>query len=291
MLRQELVTIPCPLCGSDELMPFCEDSGMTYQVCAGCGLVFLNPRPAPQALSGDTDTARDQEGSPAAPSAWSLPRVRGFEKGADLIRSHVRRGRLLDIGCGDGRFLSIMYERSELELYGLEPNAPEAARASSLLGLDVFQGTLEEAEYDDGYFDVITMWDVLEHVYDPARELREVRRVLHDGGLLLARVPNLPYFRLKQAVAGGYMRSRGITIFNPRHHLTYLNRDTARLLLQGAGFETMSLRPSRSEYGIGDARLALKTGYHGMASAIYALTCRKIVLTIDLLILARPASG
>ncbi|MBN2025470.1 MAG: class I SAM-dependent methyltransferase [Actinobacteria bacterium] len=291
MSRQELFTIPCPLCGSDELALFCEDSEMTYRRCAGCGLVFLNPRAHSQSFNKDSGAARDEEGSPAALSDWSLPRIKGFLKGAELIRSRVRIGRLLDIGCGDGRFLSIMQGLSELELHGLEPNSIEAARASSLLGIEVFPGTLEDAEYEGGYFDVVTMWDVLEHVDDPVKELREVRRILHDGGLLLARIPNLPYFRLKQRVAGKYMRSRGMTIYNPRHHFTYLDRDTARMLLERTGFAILSLRPSRSEYGMSNARLAAKTGYHFTASLLYALTFRRVILTVDLLILARPASA
>lgn len=295
------VDIPCPLCGSGNLTFFCKDSGMTFRRCAGCGLVFLESAPAPRFLAvgngeageetvADAGAVEHETGGLASLAAWTIPRAKGFAKGARMISRHVRGGRLLDIGCGDGRFLLTMREHGGFELHGLEPDAAEADRASRVLGMEIIPGTLEEADYPEGLFDVVTMWDVLEHVQDPLRELREVRRVLRSDGLLLARVPNLTYFRLKQALAGPYLRSRGMSIYGPRHHLTYLDRSTAGLLLEKAGFEIISMRPSRSEYGVGSLMLAAKTCYHAAASAIYLASLGKAVLAVDLLILARPAS-
>jgi SAM-dependent methyltransferase len=76
-------------------------------------------------------------------------------------------------------------------VYGVELNGAVAQAAREQHQLEVFAGTLEEAGYPAKMFDVVTLWDVLEHLHDPAATLREIHRILKDDGILVVRVPNL----------------------------------------------------------------------------------------------------
>lgn len=98
-------------------------------------------------------------------------------------------GRILDVGCATGRFLTALQKRG-WTVSGLELNPEVAQRARQELGLDVRVGTLESAKFSESSFDLVTMWDVLEHVCSPMRTMREVQRILRPGGWFVFRVPN-----------------------------------------------------------------------------------------------------
>ena len=100
------------------------------------------------------------------------------------------KGRLLDIGCGNGQFLDRMRQLG-WEVVGVEPDELAVSVARERYGLEVFQGSLEEAKFPDRHFDAITMNHVIEHVPDPIGLLKECRRVLRPGGKLVVVTPNI----------------------------------------------------------------------------------------------------
>jgi 2-polyprenyl-3-methyl-5-hydroxy-6-metoxy-1,4-benzoquinol methylase len=100
------------------------------------------------------------------------------------------RGRLLDVGCAAGFFLQVGV-RNGWEVYGVEPSVCMADYARLQSGLNVFRGTVKEAGFPAGHFDVVTMWDVLEHMVDPRAELLEIQRVLKPEGLLVLETQNI----------------------------------------------------------------------------------------------------
>ena len=97
--------------------------------------------------------------------------------------------RLLDVGCGSGEFLQRMRSFG-WEAVGVEPDPVAAARARSA-ALDVRDGLLVDAAFEDDFFDAIVLSHVIEHVHDPVELLRECRRVLRPGGVLKIMTPNL----------------------------------------------------------------------------------------------------
>jgi SAM-dependent methyltransferase len=97
--------------------------------------------------------------------------------------------RLLDVGCGSGDFLQRMRSLG-WEAVGVEPDPVAAARARSA-NLDVRDGLLVDAAFDDDSFDAIVLSHVIEHVHDPVGLLRECGRVLRPGGVLIVMTPNL----------------------------------------------------------------------------------------------------
>jgi SAM-dependent methyltransferase len=92
---------------------------------------------------------------------------------------------------------------------------------------DIFYGELEEANYAGNSFDLVTLWAVLEHIYDPLGTLKEVNRVLAPGGTIVLLVTNF------NSVPARFMRHDDI----PRH-ITMFSKKTIAKMLMLAGFET-----------------------------------------------------
>ncbi len=193
--------VPCPVCGrrdgavvfvgEDRLHPV--PGRYPLRRCA-CGAYYLSPRPTAEALARHyPDAYLPFQGDPSrARRIWRrwdrryamLKRIRAVEAAYG-----APPGRLLDVGCATGAFLSVARDRG-WDGVGLEPH-PEAARyARQRHGLFVLPLPLEAAPFRSGAFDVVTLWDVLEHLPDPRRALRELARLLRPGGLLVLSLPN-----------------------------------------------------------------------------------------------------
>jgi SAM-dependent methyltransferase len=105
--------------------------------------------------------------------------------------SSVRAGRMLDVGCGGGNMAkAIKRERPDLDVHGVDTSRNAIASASaSAQGVEFRVGTAERLPFEDGYFNAVTMFDVLEHLEDPGRVLGEIARVLAPGGLFHIALP------------------------------------------------------------------------------------------------------
>jgi len=134
-----------------------------------------------------TDHTASREPNPLLKRAYAY----GTQKRTRYVTRRKSGGRLLDIGCASGTFLLGMQAHRGWQVQGVEPSVQIAEYARAVHNLDVFPGTLEEANFPNSAFDCVTMWDVLEHVHDPLSTLREINRVLKDDGILVIRVPNL----------------------------------------------------------------------------------------------------
>jgi SAM-dependent methyltransferase len=107
------------------------------------------------------------------------------------IERYQRSGRLLDVGCATGNFLHEVRRRGGWEVVGVEPNRDAAAFAMRWFGHQVSVGTLADAAFPPASFDVITMWNVFEHLHNPWSGLQRVRDLLRDGGLFVFSIPNV----------------------------------------------------------------------------------------------------
>ncbi|HSJ56543.1 MAG TPA: class I SAM-dependent methyltransferase, partial [Anaerolineae bacterium] len=160
--------------------------------CRRCGLIYLNPRPTPSAIGRYYP---DDYRPYIAPVRAARKRVTrwdaryGLYKRLRVVSAHQATGRLLDVGCATGDFLAFAQE-SGWETHGVELVEPAAAYCRDVLGLHVVTGDLLDAAYPDAHFDAITLWNVFEHLYDPAATLQELRRIVKPGGWLVMAVPN-----------------------------------------------------------------------------------------------------
>jgi SAM-dependent methyltransferase len=259
-------TVPCPGCGGDRWAVTYQgrdwtlgyDTVLQVVRCEGCGLHYTNPRPRLDQLgryypddyhcyqgvagSGESDVSgaslralvlRDAYGTPAVrPRGWrrAMARAAQVVRRADRFGAGVPfrgQGRLLDFGCGEGKFLRRMAGLG-WDVTGLDFGAAAVAgvRAS---GLKALLGSLPHPELPPASFDVVTMRQALEHVPDPRGVLRAAREVLAPGGLLVVEVPNYASWEAE------HFGDASMLIDLPRH-LLHFTPPTLASLLEGCGF-------------------------------------------------------
>lgn len=224
-------TTTCNLCGTaqwtnlftvPDFLLGREDVQATFVKCAQCGLIYQNPRPTPEEMGRHYPS--EYELFSSAPdstnTSWMLSRAvhYGMGKRAAFVTRHKKAGRLLDVGCAIGSFMNEMRQRPDWEVEGIEVSEVASRIARERYGLPVRTGTLEQAQLPSDCFDVVTMWDVLEHVHDPKATLREVRRILKPSGVLVARVPNASGWdaRIFGRYWAGFEPPRHLYVFTPR---------------------------------------------------------------------------
>lgn len=143
-------------------------------------------------------------------------------------------GRVLDIGCGSGGYLAFLAGLG-WTCHGVEPGSNSRDYAQGVLGLTVHPGPLKACRFPDQWFDVVTMWHVIEHLADPLETLREIHRVLKRDGIVLLRTPNVESWeaRVFQGSWYGVDAPRHLYLFSPQ---------TLGALLVKAGFVTTDVR-------------------------------------------------
>jgi SAM-dependent methyltransferase len=230
----------CPVCGSAssrDIAPDRFDTKNRYLRCDGCGSGFSLLRAA-----DPDETARIHTEAYYAPGHDELREVPAAEAYflARLVRFRSA-GRLLDVGCGRGRWLRYVKDRTSFDVEGVEPSPEAAEYARSVRGLTVRTGDLSSAGYDDGSFDVVYLRNVLEHVADPGAFAGELRRILKPGGLAAVHVPNdasLTNGLKRHLYRAGLVRECGALIYPV--HLTGLTPDSLDLLFREGGFERLA---------------------------------------------------
>lgn len=235
--------VKCNLCGSDhykvhlvrgDLNLFLDGEFRLVQ-CLNCGLIYLNPRPTPDELTALYPDNYDQYNIAVCdePSLCTrLDRRYGLHKRCRAIMRYKRQGRLLDVGCATGDFLDAMRSYPGWEVYGIELNEYASEYARTRLGLVVKTGTLDSVDFPEHWFDVVTLWNVLEHLPDPLSALKTTHRLLKPGGLLVLNTPNLD--SLDARIFGPYWIGYEL----PRH-LYVFSRRTLRALVEKAGFSIL----------------------------------------------------
>jgi len=229
-------SVPCPLCQGRSYRPLFVHGGEQHVRCLDCGLLYVSPR-LPRA---QIEAFYEEEYYALGQQIDYDARVGFFAGVAARLETLVRPGRLLDVGCGYGQFLLACRQRG-WQVAGVELGGAACARAREA-GLEVFQGTLEQAAFAEGSFDAVTLWNVLDHLVDPLEEARRVLRVLRPGGLFYFRVPNAAFHLPAKRVLGllESLGLRDVTTF----HLISLDARTARLLLERAGFAEVRVQNS-----------------------------------------------
>ncbi len=135
--------------------------------------------------------------------------------------------KILDIGCGNGEFLSRI-SNTKFEKFGIEINA-EGYELCKGKNLKVFNKELKDLKFQDNFFDVVTLWHVIEHLENPIDTIKSVKRVLKEDGILVIAVPNTDSLGFK------YGQNFWFHLDSPRH-LMLFNKKSLKYLLNNAGF-------------------------------------------------------
>ncbi|RLG44908.1 MAG: hypothetical protein DRN81_03330 [Thermoproteota archaeon] len=239
----------CPICGaSDPHLIFQVEDRLYKELnlgkgevvnrvhqCPECGVGFLSPR----FDQGELLTLYDAwyESHPemkSLNSSFSQRKIRAFRRYhmRKLRRLSPRKGRVLDVGCGGGLFLYLC-QREGWEVHGVELSRKAVEFAVQLLGDKVKVGIFRETEYPVLYFDVISMFDYIEHTRTPLEDLIHARELLKRGGILIGTTPN---WRSLQA---RWMGKEWVGIISD--HLFYYTPQSLRGVLRRAGFEVLEI--------------------------------------------------
>ncbi len=240
--------------------------------CGKCGLVYTNPRLKSEYVYRQYQTAVDP-----VYLAEKKGRHLTFTNSLNEIEKIGPKGKILDVGCYAGFFLEVAKENG-WQACGVEPSRWASEYAKDTLGLDVKTMALEQAGFREKQFDVITLWDTLEHLMDPVSTLKETHRVLKDEGLVCASTMNVN--SLFARILG--KRWPHLMLM----HMYYYSPDTLVKLFARCGFKITSIcshkRILRMGYLIG------KFGYFSpKISDVLALFSKKLgmdglPITIDL---------
>lgn len=171
----------CLLCGSTTLLPL-RDYELAYLVkCSACSFVFSGRKPTAQELT------TYYRGYPRDTTLSSVTRSRYL----DLLKSlekYRKSNNLLDIGCGDGHFLTVAKERG-WKVYGTE-YTDEAVAIGEKKGITMRKGRLSDISFGPEFFDVVTSFEVIEHINDPLDEVKTIHGLLRPGGCCYITTPN-----------------------------------------------------------------------------------------------------
>jgi SAM-dependent methyltransferase len=198
--------------------------------CLDCGMVFNEPPPSETGHLAEYEAISDPEYLEQREA-----RRRTYERELERIERHGKGRDLLDVGCYSGFFLDQARSRG-YRVKGVEPSRWAVEHARGELGLDVFHGPVEAFETAER-FDLVTMWDVIEHLVDPVGTLRKIHGLLRPGGLLAFTTHNL------DSLAARVLRGR-YPFFMEMHTIHLRDRTRDRLLAE-TGFERLAVLPHR----------------------------------------------
>jgi len=242
---QYLQHLTCPICNSEKIDPFisAEDFFLSHEIfnidfCNSCGVKFTNPLPSPDYLHSYYESeeyishSNSQKG--LINKIYQFVRRITIQSKIRLIKNFVQSGNIIDIGSGSGEFLNEI-QKKDFITTGIEPNANARKYAIDNFKLNI----LDETEINNlniNCFNVITMWHVLEHVYDLDQRIKQIQSLLTENGILVVAVPNSASWDAKHY--GKYWAAYDL----PRH-LYHFDQSTLIRLFQNYGFKLVKSKP------------------------------------------------
>lgn len=236
----------CNLCDSSRVSRYAIFDTHTLMKCRNCGLLFTDQ----SSIKHDALYSKDYFSGVHSnffadctteyeTKIATSQKLQNFQTVLKKIKTVKPTGKFLDIGCATGVFLD-MAKKEGYDVVGVDVSEYACAYAKEHFGLKVHCGKLEDVKLKEKSFDVITMWDVLEHVPDPKIFLAEVRRLLKDEGIIFVLTVNDS--GLMGWVAEGIYLSSFKTIpffthlIHPVHHNYHFTEKHLRRYLESAGF-------------------------------------------------------
>lgn len=240
---EALTEVDCGLCGSAERRLKFQDGPFQVVTCERCGLTYVTPRLTDGALIDEvynegywnSDAAKDRGYTDY--TADERLYLKTYRRRRSIVERHFDApGRVLDVGCAAGYFLRVMADEG-WDVTGLEPSDAIRPHAERLIGAEnVRAGLLGEADLEPASFDLVTMWDVIEHIPDPVSALREVAKLLRPGGKFLVETQNVS--SRAAAVLGKKWQH-----YKHAEHIYHFNPETIADLFARADFEILENRP------------------------------------------------
>lgn len=239
----------CCVCGANNYEPLYKPAHSPGPVvrCKECGFVYVTPIETNKALITEGPVLGDRPSHLLHSSdlneikgSWEEPIIEGYiselrpkQVNAEEALMHInaltgQRGKILDYGCFCGVFLSVAQQQG-WDAYGIEPLVMPSIYARGTFGLKITTDTLRPDTFPEDFFDVVTAFQVFEHIVDPQDSLTKIRRIIKPGGFIAIEVPNIDNI--------------WVNVLKEKHrhfvedHVSFFSANTLSRLLEQMGFK------------------------------------------------------
>lgn len=233
-----LEKVSCPLCKSNSFIKLYPHTYKRIVKCKLCSLIFTNPRLKKRYLKhlyseeyfNNTDSSHFGYENYLADEEKIVKtfskRIKAIEKITD------KKGELLDIGCATGFFMKAA-KNMEWKVEGVEISDFAAEYASKHFKFKVYKDDFLKLNLKENSYDVVTLWDVIEHFYDPKKALIKIRKILKPNGIVVLSTPDV------DSVPAKITQSKWVGYKLSDEHLTYFSPKTLSRLLEETGFKVI----------------------------------------------------
>lgn len=277
----------CLFCKTSEKKVVFREFGIDYFRCKNCGHLFSSfERDAD--YDGYFENIKSEE---EAIEYWNISHNKMYEAFAKKYMNG-KKGKILDVGAGLGFFVKFAGEVEGWESFGVEISKGGFNFAKEKLNLkNFFCGKLEEMNFEGESFDIITMWDVVEHLLKPHSILKKCRELLKEGGFLFLHTPNgevqLIKSKIKKLLFG---EKEGKHYLEAKDHLNLFRGSSISKLIKECGFKTVEfihLPPIQSVAGENSSfKLTVKNLWWRSSVVLYFMSLKRINID-NLFVVAR----
>ena len=230
----------CPVCSSTDYVKIFSKEGGTYVKCRSCSMVYLNPVFKDEAIIEYYKTNHTEQAEVVESDTDNFY-VNIYNGGLDSIQKVVTNiYNILDVGCSSGTFLDLAKKRG-LNTYGIELNKSEFEFAKNK-GHMVYNDLLENISFETK-FDIITMWDVFEHIVDGEFYLNCMKNLLSSEGVIFLQIPS------SDSLAARILQEH-CNMFDGLEHVNLYGVGTIKKLATQCGLEVLALKTVISEIGV-----------------------------------------
>ncbi len=227
----------CPICNSNRLSLKFSKNGFKFVKCQKCNLVFVNPRPTVEFLKKyyTQGPAYKYMQEVILPKTAKFRSKIIFKPKLDIVNKFFKKNRnkILDIGCASGNFLNLA-SKYAWDCYGVEPSQDAVKLLKKRFSdIKVFNTTVEELETQTK-FNVVSCWELIEHVLNPLKVFKKIFSILDKSGVFVLSTPNSEGFDMM-------MLEELSDVYLAPNHLNYFNPKAITYALKKAGFKKIEI--------------------------------------------------
>lgn len=317
MKKNQLEYVNCEICGRNFTKDIFVERGFHIVQCINCKLVYVNPRFSKEEYKEKTNhnyenlveeslsyqgykEIKEKIASKGGLNKQLYIKSR-LKQAADNLkeieRLYRQKGRLLDVGCGEGFFLKKAIFNG-WQVCGVEMSKKH--RPPSGDNLNVLSDDILTVELPQNYFDIITMWDVLEHLPYPNDTIKKLNSFLKKGGLLVIRVPNVRYLKLKQGLVSSifgkdfYLKSKNFSIlgfYAPETHFYNFSEITLEKLLRKNHLKIIKVQLGKFASGATMLREIIHNSLFYIFKLIYFLSVGRLNINCSITVFAQKENN
>lgn len=233
--KEYLEIVSCPICFSKKNKKLYPKKYKRIVKCANCGLIYTNPRLKKKYLKHlySEDYFRNNKSAHFGYENYLGDEnkiLTTFNSRIEDIEENVAKGRLLDVGCATGFFMKAAKDRGWV-VEGNEISKFASDYAKKNYKFSIFNEDFLNLPVPKIKYDLITMWDVIEHFYDPISAVKKASNLLNPDGMLVISTPDV------NSIPAKITKDKWIGYKLSDEHLTYFSSKTISALLKSGGFE------------------------------------------------------